>query len=1602
MDLATLQLKIQSQGMEKGRSDLQGLQAEASKAEKSAQRLDAAFGNLGKAIGGALAFVGVGASLKSTIDAITGFQDSMLQLQATSRATASEMAAMEKQARVLGATSKYSASQAADAQNFLAMAGFKTGEVLAATGDVIKFASAANIGLAQSADIASNVLGQMKLPVTQLSGVMDTLISTAQSSNTNVTQLAEAFGYVGPVAAAAGVSTEELAAAIGVLGDAGIQGGRAGTGLQGVIRGLLNVTPAAAEAMSKYGLSISDVDITTHGLTEVLTRLQGANISAGDSMKIFGSESASAALNLASAADRVGELTKANEEAAGRTQEVANILDSGLSAALKSIASAAEESMLIMGESGLASALQTLAVATAGVISNFNGLLPEFAEANGLSDEFTRKIEIASAGVKVLGVGLGALALTAIPAVTSSIIAMTVAIAANPIGLLAVGAAAVVAYFISISDEVDRFNSELDALGAAWDIYADIFKSFWGSALDFVRPVFGGIIDWFGDMWDSAVEATDGVELSFESALLGIAKVFDGIVSAASGAYNAVAAGAKAAAQNLLNYFHNSAERIRKAMFDMTGGIIEALNKIPGVSIEVDSSYEADIREAISIAGAMGEAFEGAATTTAQAAVKSAIEMRRLARGTDELNKALDASTESYEDLADAIDAEWNGTKKSTQATKENTKETDSNTSSTTRNAKAVTEAQKAIEALEKERKAAISAQRDTISGLKDESASLRDQISTYGQGKWAIDELAIARLEEQKAALIMMGAQEDTIDLLRQEIEERKELLSLGKTLGDMEEETRAYEEMAAEATRMNEEIGRTLTDALMRGFEDGKGFAKNMRDTVINMFKTMVLRPIIEPVMQGVAGAITGALGVGGQSGGSGGVMGSLGGVGSLFTNFGGTMAGAMQNLGGSIASLGGTIGGDLGANLIMHSDTIGNALDFAGTALSYGNAILNLTKGNYGAAAGGAIGTYFGGPVGSFLGSKLGGMVDKLFGGGETRSGGGFAYNKELGQSYFTAGPSGGHGGSEAAVTQVHQAAVDMIESTLRGAGLDAWIYSYGSSFESSGKGRGGTSSGGVIGIDGQEFAFGQPGKKGTGYGGTSGSVEEMFENMVKDTAFSTLEAFQIVSDQMPKIIQDMLDGVNVRGLTFEQADALTAQISGTVQAVNLLSDALDTLPFDTLKGLSFDLTASLMQAAGGMENLLAGLDSYYQGFYSGQERFDIAAKQLGGAVEELGFALPETRGGFRDLVDSLEATDDANHGAIAGLLGLSGAAAQYYDYLEEAQKEALRKAEELAIEQDRLVQERIRDEEKAYRQMQDTISRFTQHFTTDAQKFDALTKDLSESINDLGYSLPGTREEFIELQQSLLGADGYVTDAALALMGLSDVANTFYTEIERQAEKALRKAEETAREQDRLAQIKEREDDKYISSLRKFSDDLLRAGVDIDNTFSSIMDSIMGSFAGLRERITLDIMGDDSERYDYYKAQYDALSREIDSVTDAGRLSEIIKEMNQVAGTAYGLLDEDVRKGGKGEEYLATLNANERRAKERAEKLREEAAEKEMAAQKELFTELFKGLGQLLENSGGSFEDAAEAINQAATNIARASASSGRTRGMEATS
>ena len=117
------------------------------------------------------------------------FEAQMSSLEAISRATSGEMAALTEKAKQLGRDSAYSATESGKAMEFLAMAGLKPGEVLASVGDTLNLAAAGSLDLANAADIASNVLTGFNLKAEEMGRVADVMAETAASANTNVYQL---------------------------------------------------------------------------------------------------------------------------------------------------------------------------------------------------------------------------------------------------------------------------------------------------------------------------------------------------------------------------------------------------------------------------------------------------------------------------------------------------------------------------------------------------------------------------------------------------------------------------------------------------------------------------------------------------------------------------------------------------------------------------------------------------------------------------------------------------------------------------------------------------------------------------------------------------------------------------------------------------------------------------------------------------------------------------------------------------------------------------------------------------------------------------------------------------------------------------------------------------------------------------------------------------------------------------------------------------------------------------------------------------------------------------------------------------------------------
>lgn len=315
------------------------------------------FGDSVAKVGGGLTksvtlpIVGIGAAALTTA---ASFEKSMNRVSAVSGATGEDFDALRDQAQELGRTTAFTASQAAEGMSFLAMAGFKTTDILESMPGVLQLASAGQMDLATAADIASNVLTGYGKTADEMSGVVDVLAKTFTSANTDLTQLGEAMTYAAPVAASAGVQFEEAAAAIGLMGNAGIQGSMAGTSLRNAIGALLDPSNKAAKTIEKLGLQTKDAEGNLLPLDEIVRQLGDSGATTSDFLTIFGKRAGPAMAALVDqGADALSNLTSELEASGGTAQSIADTQMQGLQGGLTRLKSAFEGLMISIADSGL-------------------------------------------------------------------------------------------------------------------------------------------------------------------------------------------------------------------------------------------------------------------------------------------------------------------------------------------------------------------------------------------------------------------------------------------------------------------------------------------------------------------------------------------------------------------------------------------------------------------------------------------------------------------------------------------------------------------------------------------------------------------------------------------------------------------------------------------------------------------------------------------------------------------------------------------------------------------------------------------------------------------------------------------------------------------------------------------------------------------------------------------------------------------------------------------------------------------------------------------------------------------------------------------------
>lgn len=241
-----------------------------------------------KMAGFSMALGSVGLAMRSVIKSGTDFEFTMARVGAVTGATGKSFDALNKQAKDLGASTVFSASEAADAMQFLGMAGMKTNQIMSAMPTTLQLAAAGAMELGQTADIVTNILSGMRLEVSDLESVANGLAVAATSSNTSISLLGESFSYASGISASVGLQFADVAAALGKLGDAGLKGSRAGMNLSMAMAKVLDPSKEAAEVMDRLSLSFMNADGTMVDLVDMVQQLEKAQISAQDQFKLFG------------------------------------------------------------------------------------------------------------------------------------------------------------------------------------------------------------------------------------------------------------------------------------------------------------------------------------------------------------------------------------------------------------------------------------------------------------------------------------------------------------------------------------------------------------------------------------------------------------------------------------------------------------------------------------------------------------------------------------------------------------------------------------------------------------------------------------------------------------------------------------------------------------------------------------------------------------------------------------------------------------------------------------------------------------------------------------------------------------------------------------------------------------------------------------------------------------------------------------------------------------------------------------------------------------------------------------------------------------------
>ena len=597
--------------------ELRRLQQEAATTNTALSKIDVA-GQKMEAVGNSIAGAGkkmmgvttvIGGVGVAAVKTAADFDSAMSQVAAVSGATGKDFDALRNKAREMGAKTKFSATEAAEAMNYMAMAGWKTEDMLSGIEGIMNLAAASGEDLATTSDIVTDALTAFGLSAKDSSHFADILAAASSNANTNVSMMGETFKYCAPIAGALGFSAEDTAEAIGLMANAGIKSSQAGTALRTIMNNLAGDVKISGKAIGDVTIATTNADGSMRDLSDILADCRSAFGNLTESEKaqaaesLVGKNAMSGFLALMNAGEGdIDKLSSAIDNCDGSAEKMAMTMQDNLAGQITILKSQLQELAISFGDI-LMPAIRSIVSKLQGFVDKLNGMdegtkrtivtiallvasigplliiigtaiskigvaMQGFVKlANGIS-----KLKVAvQGGTGVLG-KLGA-ALGGISAPVLAVVAVIAVLIAAFVHLWKTNDGfrdAIIGTWTRIKDTISGFCQgivdRLNALGFQFTDIIDVLKTVWDGFCQVLAPIFEGVFNNIANILSTVTGVITGILDVFigiftgnwSQAWNGIKEIFSSIWNGISSFFSNILNVIKGVADVVLGWFGTS------------------------------------------------------------------------------------------------------------------------------------------------------------------------------------------------------------------------------------------------------------------------------------------------------------------------------------------------------------------------------------------------------------------------------------------------------------------------------------------------------------------------------------------------------------------------------------------------------------------------------------------------------------------------------------------------------------------------------------------------------------------------------------------------------------------------------------------------------------------------------------------------------------------------------------------------------------------------------------------------------------------------------------------------------------------------------------